>query len=96
MQKSVRICEDEGCEPILLPLDENDGSLTLTTLKKLYPKAIGLWFYTESDTIRGVKLTNGKFHPPMNGWGNAIYYCATLTGNLTIYLLECSLQVHSQ
>ncbi|XP_065219470.1 zinc finger protein ZFP2-like isoform X2 [Planococcus citri] len=77
--KIIKICEDEGTQPIVLPVDEADGSLPLSGLKKVVPKAIGLWYYTESDSIRGVKMTNGKFYPPFNGWGNAIYYCATLS-----------------
>lgn len=25
--------------------------------------------------MRGVRLVDGRFHPPDNGWGNVVYYC---------------------
>lgn len=85
MQKNIKISEEEGSDPIILPLDEDDGSLLLSCLKIHFPNASGLRYHTENDTIRGVKLSQGKLHPPENGWGSIIYYCSFLKGNHFIF-----------
>lgn len=84
MERIVQVAEEEGEQIIELPIEESDGSLLYSTLVKYFPKARGLRYYTEIDTIRGVKLANGKFYPPHINWGSTVYYCVFLEGNIPI------------
>lgn len=54
----VKVLEDEGEEPIELPLEE-DGTLLLSTLQAQFPGTCGLK-YRNPDTgaMRGVRLNN--------------------------------------
>lgn len=72
----LQVAEDEGEEPIELPT-EDDGTLLLSTLSAQFPGAVGLKFKApESKTYRGVRLTDGRLHPPPDGgWGSQIFYC---------------------
>lgn len=72
----LQVAEDEGEEPIELPI-EDDGTLLLSTLSAQFPGAVGLKFKApESKTYRGVRLTDGRLHPPPEGgWGLLIFYC---------------------
>ncbi|KAH7958977.1 hypothetical protein HPB49_007052 [Dermacentor silvarum] len=71
----IQVSEDESEEPIELPC-EDDGTLLLTTLSAQFPATCGLKYRNpESGTMRGVRLVDGRFHPPDNGWGNVVYYC---------------------
>lgn len=81
MEKVVQVAEEEGEQIVELPL-ENDGSLLYSTLVKFFPKARGLRYYTQIDTIRGVRLANGKFYPPLTNWGSTVFYCVFLEGTL--------------
>lgn len=77
----LKVAEDEGEEPIELPLEE-DGTLLLSTLTAQFPGTSGLKFRTESNTFRGVRLADVKFHPPEDSWGDTVYYCVFLKGDL--------------
>lgn len=79
MEKIVQVAEEEGEQIVELPL-ENDGLLLYSTLVKYFPKARGLRYYTQIDTIRGVRLANGKFYPPHANWGSTVFYCVFLEG----------------
>ncbi|XP_058788869.1 heterogeneous nuclear ribonucleoprotein A/B isoform X2 [Phymastichus coffea] len=71
----IQVSEDEGEEPIELPT-EDDGTLLLTTLSAQFPGTCGLKYRNpESRAMRGVRLVDGRLHPPENGWGKAIYFC---------------------
>lgn len=71
----IQVSEDESEEPIELPC-EDDGTLLLTTLSAQFPATCGLKYRNpDSGTMRGVRLLDGRFHPPDNGWGNVVYYC---------------------
>jgi len=40
--------------------------------------------------MRGVRLVDGRLHPPENGWGKAIYFCVFPKGTrsrIRAYLL---------
>ncbi|XP_021956227.1 TAR DNA-binding protein 43 isoform X2 [Folsomia candida] len=75
MTTYIQVAEDEGEEPIEVPTEE-DGSLLLSTLSAQFPSTSGLKFRNpESGGIRGVRLVDGRFHPPENGWGNLVLYC---------------------
>ncbi|XP_065215918.1 TAR DNA-binding protein 43-like [Planococcus citri] len=76
----LKVAEDEGEEPIELPLEE-DGTLLLSTLTAQFPGTSGLKFRTESNTFRGVRLADVKFHPPEESWGDTVYYCVFLKEN---------------
>ncbi|KAK9870450.1 hypothetical protein WA026_008013 [Henosepilachna vigintioctopunctata] len=70
------VAEDEGEEPIELPL-EDDGTLLLSTLSAQFPGSSGLKFRNpDTKAIRGVRLSDGRLHPPQeDGWGAQIFYC---------------------
>ncbi|KAJ8675889.1 hypothetical protein QAD02_011675 [Eretmocerus hayati] len=71
----IQVSEDEGEEPIELPT-EDDGTLLLTTLSAQFPGTCGLKYRNpESRAMRGVRLVDGRLHPPENGWGKAVYFC---------------------
>lgn len=71
----IQVAEDESEEPIELPT-EDDSSLLLSTLGAQFPGVSGLKYRAlESRTLRGVRLLEGRFQPPEEGWGNHIYVC---------------------
>ncbi|XP_014610473.1 PREDICTED: uncharacterized protein LOC106790228 isoform X2 [Polistes canadensis] len=75
MTSYIQVAEDEGEEPIELPT-EDDSTLLLTTLSAQFPGTCGLKYRNpESRTMRGVRLVEGRLHPPENGWGKAVYFC---------------------
>lgn len=64
----VQESEEEGSESIEIEL-EDDNSLLLTSLTSLFPDATGLKYrHPETNTLRGVKLADGKFSEPLDGW----------------------------
>lgn len=66
--------EDEKSESIEIEL-EDDNSLLLTSLTSLFPDATGLKFrHPETNTLRGVKLVDGKFAEPLGGWSTVKNY----------------------
>ena len=68
------MCEDENEEPMELPL-EADGGLLLSTLVAQFPGATGVKYRSESSrAYRGVRLLDGVFHPPEDGWNN-VFIC---------------------
>jgi len=84
MSSYIQVAEDEGEEPIELPT-EDDTTLLLTTLSAQFPGTCGLKYRNpESRTMRGVRLVDGRLHPPENGWGKAIYFCVFPKGILFI------------
>lgn len=84
----LKVAEDEGEEPIELPLEE-DGTLLLSTLTAQFPGTSGLKFRTENNTFRGVRLADVKFHPPEESWGDTVYYCVFLKGELWLPRVSC-------
>ncbi|KAJ8950753.1 hypothetical protein NQ318_011246 [Aromia moschata] len=72
----LQVAEDEGEEPIELPT-EDDGTLLLSTLSAQFPGSSGLKYRNpESKSFRGVRLSEGRLHPPPDGgWGSQIFYC---------------------
>ncbi|KAJ9587327.1 hypothetical protein L9F63_019154, partial [Diploptera punctata] len=75
MSSYLQVAEDEGEEPIELPT-EDDSTLLLSTLAAQFPGTCGLKYRNpESRAMRGVRLVEGRLHPPENGWGNCVYYC---------------------
>lgn len=75
MSSYIQVAEDEGDEPIELPT-EDDSTLLLTTVTAQFPGTCGLKYRNpESRTMRGIRLVDGRLHPPENGWGKAIYFC---------------------
>jgi len=74
--KVIRVLEseDDSSESIEIEL-EDDNSLLLTSLTSLFPEATGLKFrHPETNTLRGVKLVDGKFTEPLDGWSSVKNY----------------------
>lgn len=70
----VQESEDEESESIEIELEE-DNSLLLTSLTSLFPEATGLKYrHPETNTLRGVKLVDGRFTEPMDGWSSVRNY----------------------
>jgi len=81
MSSYLQVAEDEGEEPIELPT-EDDSTLLLSTLAAQFPGTCGLKYRNpESRAMRGVRLVEGRLHPPESGWGNCVYYCVFPKGN---------------
>ncbi|KAF6773299.1 hypothetical protein AHF37_07747 [Paragonimus kellicotti] len=71
----IRVSEDEDESPIEVPI-ESDGTVLLTTLNGVFPKATGLKYLApESGCYRGVRLNEGRLYAPEDGWKH-VYYCA--------------------
>ena len=72
-EQYVIVTEDENEQPIELPA-EPDGTLLLTTLAGQFNGACGLKYQNrETDSTRGVRLAEGRLHPPDGVWGNRLY-----------------------
>lgn len=75
MSNYIQVSEEENDEPIELPT-EDDSTLLLTTLSAQFPGTCGLKFRNpDTGTMRGVRLVEGRLHPPDSGWGNLVYVC---------------------
>ena len=70
----IQVADEENEEPIEIPVEE-DGTLLLSTLAAQFPGACGLKYRSETRSLRGVRLLDGKLRPPDNGWGNSVYLC---------------------
>lgn len=70
----VQESEEENSESIEIELEE-DNSLLLTSLTSLFPDATGLKFrHPGTNTLRGVKLVDGRFVEPLDGWSSVKNY----------------------
>ncbi|KAL3860145.1 hypothetical protein ACJMK2_010310 [Sinanodonta woodiana] len=73
MPQFVSVTEDENEESIEIPCEE-DGTLLISSLSAQFPGACGLKYRSSSGGMRGVRLANGKVHPPEDGqWGPTTY-----------------------
>ncbi|XP_063547577.1 TAR DNA-binding protein 43-like [Cydia strobilella] len=73
----IRVSEDEDdANAVEIPC-ELDGALLLSTLVAQFPGACGLKYrHPESKSVRGIRLSDGKLHPPNDaGWGKHLYIC---------------------
>ncbi|XP_013391411.1 TAR DNA-binding protein 43 [Lingula anatina] len=74
MSQYLQVAEDESEEPIELP-SEDDGTLHLSTLVAQFPGASGLKYRNpETGALRGIRLVEGRLHPPDGIWGNMVYF----------------------
>ena len=80
MSSYVQVCEDENEEPMELPL-EHDGGLLLSTLLAQFPGVSGIKYRSSSSAFRGVRLLDGVFHLPEDGWDN-LFICVFPKGEL--------------
>lgn len=78
----VKESEEEDSESIEIEL-EDDNSLLLTSLTSLFPDATGLKYrHPATNTLRGVKLADGKFVEPIDGWSAVKnYICVSTRGS---------------
>lgn len=92
MSQYIQVAEDENEEPIEVPT-EDDGALLLTTLVAQFPGACGLKYRNpETCGMRGVRLTDGRLHPPDEGWGNLVYISVFPKGKCLKLLSSLKLQ----
>lgn len=73
----IRVSEDEDdTNAVEIPC-EMDGTLLLSTLVAQFPGACGLKYrHPDSKSIRGIRLSDGKLHPPSEaGWNKHLYIC---------------------
>lgn len=73
----IRVSEDDDASNAVEIPCELDGTLLLSTLVAQFPGACGLKYrHSESKCIRGIRLSEGKLHPPSEvGWGKHLYIC---------------------
>lgn len=96
MSSYIQVSEVEGEEPIELPT-EDDGTLLLSTLAAQFPGTCGLKYRnSESRVLRGVRLVEGRLHPPENGWGSVVYYCVFPKGKSQIESTKLSFVTHNK
>lgn len=73
MNQYIQVAEEENEEPIELPSEE-DGTLLLSTLAAQFPGACGLKYRNpETGGMRGIRLVEGRLHPPDAIWGSHLY-----------------------
>lgn len=72
----IQVAEEEGDEPIELPIEE-DKTMLLSTVQSAAPGSCGLKYRNpENRAIRGLRVIDGRIHPPnQDGWGTHIYFC---------------------
>ncbi|CAK1548438.1 unnamed protein product [Leptosia nina] len=73
----IKVSEDEDdSNAVEIPCELN-GTLLLSTLVAQFPGACGLKYrHPESKCIRGLRLSDGRLHPPTEaGWGKHLYIC---------------------
>ncbi|XP_064610634.1 TAR DNA-binding protein 43-like [Liolophura sinensis] len=78
MSAYVQVTSGENDEPMEIPCEE-DGTLLLSSLAALFPKACGLRFRNpDTGSMRGIRVSDGKLYPPPAGnddstWGTRVY-----------------------
>ena len=84
MHQYIQVAEEEHEEPIELPSEE-DGTLLLSTLAAQFPGACGLK-YRNPDTggMRGIRLVDGRLHPPDALWSSHLYVTVFPKGNAIV------------
>ncbi|KAH3774344.1 TAR DNA-binding protein 43-like [Dreissena polymorpha] len=72
MVQYIQVTDDENEEAIEIPSEE-DGTLLLSTLAGQFPNACGLKYRNQSGGFRGIRLSDGRLHPPDNAWKACTY-----------------------
>ncbi|XP_046381381.1 TAR DNA-binding protein 43-like isoform X2 [Haliotis rufescens] len=73
MSQYIQVAEDEGDEPMEVPVEE-DGTLLLTTLAAQFPGSCGLKYRNpDSGSMRGIRLSDGRLYPPDCDWGRYVF-----------------------
>ncbi|XP_065206922.1 zinc finger protein 765-like [Planococcus citri] len=74
MEKFIKVSakDDDAHEDV--PLND-DGALSLNILRKYFPRAIGLKYFSEVDISHEIDLDDDRFYPPLGLWGDLTYYC---------------------
>ena len=89
-EQYVIVTEDENEQPIELPA-EADGTLLLSTLAAQFTGACGLKYHnSETNSTRGVRLADGRFHPPDGVWGSRLFVVVFPKGMGSYYNGQCS------
>jgi len=70
----VKIADEVDATPVEIP-PEDDGTLSLPTVKAFFPGTITLKFQFDGCVIRVVKSSVSKLYPPDGGWKDRIYFC---------------------
>ena len=70
-QHNVKVFEHENSSFTELLTEAND-TLLLSNVQSQFPNATGLKFKTMSNSWQSIRLDNGVFYPPPNGW-NDVY-----------------------
>ena len=66
----VAYCDDS--RPKYIPV-EKEGYIFIETFRSIFSKATGMFFNFEGHQYV-VKLYEGNFYPPVNGWGQRLYF----------------------
>jgi len=82
MTQYIQVTDDENDEPIEIPSEE-DGTLLLSTLAGQFPNACGLKYRNQTNgCFRGIRLSDGRLHPPDNNWNTNVYLVVYPKGKL--------------
>ena len=85
MTQYIQVTDDENEEPIELPSEE-DNTLLLSTLTGQFPNACGLKYRNpQSGNFRGIRLNEGRLHPPDSFWNNTVFQVVYPKGTLNMY-----------
>ena len=69
------------CEPINFPVDGDDQTIHMTTIKAQIPEATGLKYEDEETrTCTAIRLVDGLLYPPQGEWGIRYYRVVVPTG----------------
>lgn len=98
MSAYVQVTSGENDEPMEIPCEE-DGTLLLSSLAALFPKACGLRFRNpDTGSMRGIRVSDGKLYPPPAGnsdptWGTRVYLAVFPKGSKLVHKLLCDVFV---
>lgn len=71
-----------GVEAVEVELEQNDGSLLLSTIQSAFPNSIGIYFRPKGKECRTMlKFDGRRFMPPSGGWKSGIEYFVEMGGS---------------
>nr|CAD2161468.1 unnamed protein product [Meloidogyne enterolobii] len=70
-----------GVETVEVELEQNDGSLLLSTIQSAFPNSIGIYYRPKGKECRTMlKFDGRRFMPPSGGWKSGIEYFVEMGG----------------
>ena len=72
MSHYIQVAYCDNSRPKYIPV-QKEGYILIETFRSIFSKATGMFFNFEGREYV-VKLHEGNFYPPINGWGQRLYF----------------------